>query len=172
MRFRAYVEVFLVEGGGDEGAVTQVVLEDLVEGVAGFYDGEEAVVGDEVEVVAGEDGGGAVLAGGVEAFVVDDFACSGVDAGEDAAVADEVEAVPIKDGRGEFGNAAAKFPGDVSVGDVASGVWFGRADGGEPGFERARAEVGDELFAGPDAVAIFIDVVEDAALTFGASRWI
>lgn len=60
----------------------------------------------------------------------------------------------------------------MSVGDVAGGVGGGRADGSEPGFEGARAEVGDEFFAGPDAVAIFIDVVEDAALAFGAFLWI
>ena len=162
----------MVEGGGDEGAVVEVVLGNGLEGVAGFGDGEEAVVGDEVEVVAGDDGGGAVLAGGVEAFVVDDLAGGGVDAGEDAAIADEVEAVLVVDGGGEFGNAAAKFPGEVGVGDVAGGGRVGRADGGEPGFEGARAEVGDEFFAGPEAVAVFIDVVEEGALAFGAARGI
>ena len=158
----------MVEGGGDESAVAEVVLGDHFEGVAGFYDGEEAVVGNEVEVIVGDDGGGAVLAGGVEAFVVDDVASGGVDAGEDAAVADEVEAVLVEDGRGEFGDAAAEFPGDVGVGDVPSGMAIGRTNGSQPRFEWARSEIGDEFFAGPDAVTVFINVVENAALALGA----
>jgi len=53
--FGAEVDCVVVEGGGDEGALTEVVLGYKFEGVAGFCDGDEAVIGYEVEVVVRND---------------------------------------------------------------------------------------------------------------------
>ena len=93
---------------------------DEGERAGGWYHGDLASVGDEVEMAIGGDRRGAVLArAAAETFGVDDFAIGRIDGSEETSIAHHVQSVFVKEGRGNFWNVAMHFPRGVGVCDVA-----------------------------------------------------
>ena len=75
-------------------------------------------------MAVGENGAGAVLTGGIEAFAVEGLAGVGVDGGEDAAAAYHIHAAGVIEWGGDFRDPAIVFPGEMTLGDVATAAGF------------------------------------------------
>ena len=69
----------MVDGRGGVDGILKVILVDDAEFLSSFNDGDDAAVGAEDDMAICADGRGAVLAGRIQAFAVDQFSVIRID---------------------------------------------------------------------------------------------